>query len=71
MPVKWEPCPEPLATRRLILNNLQREKNDAQQAKEMLILEDTARELALEGMGERTDLRQNSDESGGSDRWDK
>jgi 16S rRNA G966 N2-methylase RsmD len=71
VPVKWESYPEPLATRRLILNNLQREKNDAQQAKEMLMLEDTARETTREQMGQRTDLRANSHEGGGSTRWDK
>jgi len=71
VPVKWESYPEPLATRRLILNNLQREKNDAQQAKEMLMLEDTARETTREQMGQRTDLRADSHEGGGSTRWDK
>jgi len=45
VPVKWESYPEPLATRRLILNNLQRDKNDAQETREMLTLEDTAREM--------------------------
>jgi len=71
VPVKWESYPEPLATRRLILNNLQRDKNDAQQGKEMLMLEDTAREMSLEGMGERTDLRPDLAEGSGDTRWDK
>jgi ParB-like chromosome segregation protein Spo0J len=74
VPVKWESYPEPLATRRLILNNLQRTKNDAQQAKEMLMLEDTAREMSLPRLKEAggdNRLRQNFDEGGDDIRWDK
>jgi site-specific DNA-methyltransferase (adenine-specific) len=74
VPVKWESYPEPLATRRLILNNLQREKNDAQLAREMLMLEDTARREARKdqsaaGGKNPGSLRPNSAEAGGSGRW--
>jgi site-specific DNA-methyltransferase (adenine-specific) len=74
VPVKWESYPEPLATRRLILNNLQREKNDAQLAREMLMLEDTARGMTrprFEKAGGNNRLRPNLAEGGDGVRWDK
>jgi len=74
VPVRWKSYPEPLATRRLILNNHQRTKNDAQLAREMLMLEGTTRETSqnrLEEAGGNKRLRANSHEGVESVRWDK
>jgi site-specific DNA-methyltransferase (adenine-specific) len=74
VPVKWESYPEPLATRRLILNNLQRKKNDAQQAKEMLMLEETARETSqnrLEEAGGNNRLSPNLEKGDNKVHWAK
>lgn len=64
VPVRWKEYPEPLATRRLVHNNKQREKSPGQETREMLLLEDTAREVAKERQGSRSDIPQNFAESG-------
>ena len=42
--------PEPLATRRVILNNNQREKTSGQKTREALVLEEVEREIGKENM---------------------
>lgn len=69
VPVRWKSYPEPMATRRLILNNLQREKTPGQQGKEMLWLEKTKRQMDVAGQGSRNDTIDKFDESGFS--WRK
>ena len=44
--------PEPLATRRVILNNNQREKTSGQKTREALVLEEVEREIGKENMSE-------------------
>jgi predicted XRE-type DNA-binding protein len=58
-----------MATRRVVLNNKQREKTPAQQSREMLVLEETGREIGKEGQGTRTDLCQ--DFGKGDFRWNE
>jgi ParB-like chromosome segregation protein Spo0J len=71
VPVKWEEYPEPLATRRLVKNNNQREKSPDQQAREMLKLEETARASVKEKERRRKSTRPNWDESKSeTKRWD-
>jgi len=48
VPVRWKEYPEPMATRRLVHNNKQRDKSPGQETREMLLLEETAREVAKE-----------------------
>lgn len=74
VPVKWVNYPEPMATRRLVLNNNQRDKTPKQQSQEALVLEETARKAAKENQatsqGGSNQHRLNLDE-GDSARWDE
>ena len=70
MPVVWVSYPEPLATQSVILNNNQRHKTTATVTREALYLEDTARKMARERQGDRTDLTSWSiDHDVGSGKW--
>lgn len=62
VPVRWVSYPEPQATRRVVLNNKQREKTSGQQTREMLVLEETARGIGKELMSEGGKGNQVSDD---------
>ena len=60
VPVRWQEYPEPMATRRLVKNNNQREKTPGQQAREMFLLEETERQVGKEHMSGGGEGSQNS-----------
>lgn len=67
VPVRWVSYPEPMATRRVVLNNNQRDKTEGQKTREALVLEETSREIGKNHMSKGGEGRQNF----GDLRWDE